>query len=464
MELPKNPSTWQNKWQTYYGTNLMADQQKSYSQLTRDVVQASPEPQSVDEIVEQVNTLRPITSKNPKNTIRTAIQASAMIVFTGEGFGWKSKIINGSIVRYTLRESDLLMEVLQYSDELQDALCPSFHAQEQYKDLNPARVELPNGSVTEFPFERLYPGVWGTHATPVFWEWIDNQNVDAGDHLLFKILNAEERRYSVTFEARRDRNGPAISERNQVFVEMIVKMLNRPYGAAPWEITTHALARGYYQHPIPPDPLHEIWRENIWNFRPQEDVAYLRPETEADPLLSELFERPAQVYNPENPPDLPPEYDPNYGRRRPMPSTKVQDGKFTSYTFRINHRALPEVWRDIELAEDQTLEDLHLMIQQAYGWNDDHLYSFFMSGKPWDKSSEVGSPWSDSRIHTHQVELNMLKLVDGQKFLYIFDYGENQKFDVVVLRINLLAKKGNYPLIVARHGKSPPQYLSIDAE
>ncbi|GAG89509.1 unnamed protein product, partial [marine sediment metagenome] len=243
----------------------------------------------------------------------TAIQASAMIVFTGEGFGWKTHVMNGSVLRHTLRESDLLMEVLQYSDELQDAMCPTFFAKEQYKDLNPARVTLPDGSVTEFPFEHLYPGVWGTHATPAFWEWLESHKANAGDHLLFQIINAEKRQYRVTYQARRDRDEAAIVERNQVFVEMIVKMLNRPYSAAPWEITTHALSRGYYQHPIPPDPMHEIWRDDIWHFRPQEDVEYIRPETEPDPLLSELFERPAQVYDPENPPNLPREYDRNYG-------------------------------------------------------------------------------------------------------------------------------------------------------
>lgn len=436
----------------------MASQQPSYSQLTRDVVQASPEPLTVDEIVEQVAVQRPITTKNPKNTIRTAIQASAMIVFTGEGFGWKTRVINGSVLRYTLRESDLLMEVLQYSDELQDALCPTYRAQEQNKDLNPAKVELPNESVTDFPFERLYPGVWGSHASPGFWGWLESQNATAGDHLLFEIINAEERECKVVFQARRYRDEVAIAERNQTFIEMIVKLLNRPYSAAPWEITTHALARGYYQHPIPPDPLYEIWRDDIWHFRPREDVADLRPETELDPLLSELFERPAQVYDPENPPDLPREYDPNYGRRRPRPSTKAVEGNFTSYTFRVNHRALPEVWRDVELAEDQTLEDLHLATQQAYGWYDDHLYSYFMNGKAWDGSAEIGSPWSDSRIHTHQVQVGQLELKEGQRFLYLFDYGDGHEFDVQVMRIDSEAEKGNYPQLVALRGDSPPQY------
>ena len=168
------------------------------------------------------------------------------------------------------------------------------------------------------------------------------------------------------------------------------------------------------------------------------------------------------MYDPENPPDLPREYDPDYGRRRPRPSQKAQQGDFTSYTFRVNHRALPEVWRDIELAEDQTLEDLHLAIQQAFGWHDDHLYSFFMNGKAWDKGSEIGSPWSESMLHTHQVQVGQHDLKEGQIFLYLFDYGDNHEFDVAVLSINPQAKKGKYPRVVAKQGKSPPQYPDYD--
>ena len=96
----------------------MADKEPSYARLVRDVVQASAQSLTVDEILEQVNAQRPITTKNPQNTIRTAIQDSAMIVHVGAGyFGWKTRAINGAFLRYTLRESDLLMEVLQYTDE-----------------------------------------------------------------------------------------------------------------------------------------------------------------------------------------------------------------------------------------------------------------------------------------------------------------------------------------------------------
>ena len=437
----------------------MATDQPSYAQLTRDVVQHAAEPISAQEIQQRVHAIRPITTRNPKQTIRGAISNSAMLVNTGDGrYGWKTRVISGSNLRYTLRESDLLMEVLQYTDELFDALCPTFHAKAQYKNLDPITIKLPDGTTTPFPLEHLYPGMWGTHATEEFWDWLENQKPNAGDQLIFTIDNAEEGQYSLTFQPRGQRDETTITQRNQEFEALIVKMLNRPYGAAPYEITTHALARGYYQHDTPPDPLYEIWRSSMWRFIPQGEAEPSQSTTEIDPLLSALFDRPAQVYDPENPPDVPREYDPNYGRRRPRPSNKAKTDDFTSYTFRVNHRASPTTWRDIELAEDQTLEDLHLAIQQAFGWYDDHLYSFFMNGNAWDKGSEIGSPWSESILHTHQVQIDQLDLQEGQTFLYLFDYGDSHEFDVTVKQLDPHAKKGDYPRLVDQQGKAPPQY------
>ena len=110
----------------------------------------------------------------------------------------------------------------------------------------------------------------------------------------------------------------------------------------------------------------------------------------------------------------------------------------------------------------QTLEDLHLAIQQAFGWYDDHLYSFFMSGKAWDSNYEIGCPWSESLLHTHQVQVVQLELKEGQRFLYLFDYGDNHEFDVTLRSINSQAGKGKYPKVVGKQGESPQQYPDYD--
>ncbi len=131
-----------------------------------------------------------------------------------------------------------------------------------------------------------------------------------------------------------------------------------------------------------------------------------------------------------------------------------------SWTFRVNHRAYPDSYCDIELAEDQTLEDLHLEIQSTFHWQDDHLYSFFIADELGEKVSEVGSPWSDTILHTHLVQIGQLGLVPGRLLLYLFDYGDNHEFDVEVIDLNPLAPKGKYPKILAYPENRPPQYPS----
>jgi hypothetical protein len=63
-----------------------------------------------------------------------------------------------------------------------------------------------------------------------------------------------------------------------------------------------------------------------------------------------------------------------------------------TYTFHVSLPDTGRVWRKLELSGEQTLEDLHLAIQSAFEWDNDHLYSFFMSGKAWDPETEYTLP------------------------------------------------------------------------
>src|SRR5260370_2198578 len=52
------------------------------------------------------------------------------------------------------------------------------------------------------------------------------------------------------------------------------------------------------------------------------------------------------------------------------------------------------VWREIEIAANQTLADLGEAIPLAFGFDDPHLWSFFLSGRAWDHDSEYA-------LHSH---------------------------------------------------------------
>ena len=441
----------------------------NYTELTYQVVRESPEPLPFDEILRRVHAITPIKTKNPKNTIRNAVSQARLIVATGDRrYGWKPRLISGSVIRLTLSASDLAGQTVEFGEELRDALWPSFFEIQKREDRSPVHLRLPDQTVTSLPLDFLGKARWGTTGSPEFWKWFKTLKAKPGDHLIFYVRDGETKSYSVEFQRRAARDGQVIAERNQTVVQAALAFLRKStWGAPIWDISSHLLATGQYRHPIPPDPLSEIWTREVWELELRKKGyvgGWVPTGVDSTELLhQELFGDTAQIYDYENPPELPREYQSEFGRR-PRPSPKAKRGPVKTFILRVNHRALPKVWRDIEIAEDQTLEDLHLMIQRAYDWGDDHLYSFFMNGKAWDRQTEIGSPWSDSSQHTHQVTIGSRGLKSRQKFLYLFDYGDNHEFDVQVVKIDPSAPKGNYPRIVAEQGKAPPQYPDYDEE
>ena len=67
-----------------------------------------------------------------------------------------------------------------------------------------------------------------------------------------------------------------------------------------------------------------------------------------------------------------------------LPRRKIEfkDG---IYTFKVSLDK--DIWSKIQLSAQDTLHDLHNLIQKAFDFDNDHMYSFFMDGKPWSKNS-----------------------------------------------------------------------------
>jgi len=130
------------------------------------------------------------------------------------------------------------------------------------------------------------------------------------------------------------------------------------------------------------------------------------------------------------------------------------------------------VSRIIEIEEDDTLYDLHWEIQNAFGWDNDHLYSFYMSNKKGDTQSEyAGNPlgedlesaFGESPGSAAQTELRALKLKKGKKFKYLFDYGDDLLHTIEVLDIHDRGDENvGYPRVVEKIGEPPPQYGYVE--
>lgn len=132
----------------------------------------------------------------------------------------------------------------------------------------------------------------------------------------------------------------------------------------------------------------------------------------------------------------------------------------TLYRFHVALEWKPDVWRRIEMRGDQTLEDLHDAIQDAFGWDNDHLYSFYLSGKAFDERTEYCSPYADCERHVSSYRLENIPLKPRKKLLYLFDYGDELRHTVTVEAITRggVEPRKKYPRIAERHGRNVQQY------
>jgi hypothetical protein len=143
----------------------------------------------------------------------------------------------------------------------------------------------------------------------------------------------------------------------------------------------------------------------------------------------------------------------------PAPASTVTP---RTLTFKVVYRPEPNAWFVIEMHADQTLHDLHHAILAAADFDEDHLYSFYMSGQAWDEATEY-SRGPDAR-HSSNERISRLPLRMKQRFLYLYDYGDQHEFDVQLIATSAETPRGRYPKMVEQHGEMPPQYPDWDDE
>ena len=144
-------------------------------------------------------------------------------------------------------------------------------------------------------------------------------------------------------------------------------------------------------------------------------------------------------------------------------TTPARPGAWQTYTFKVTYLRDPEIWRTIEIAARQNLHDLHNAIQEAFDFDNDHLYSFYLSGRAWDKTSEYAHP-SANGPNAAQARIGELNLRMKHRLLYLFDYGDEHRFEVQLIASNPDAPQADYPRVIEKHGDNPEQYPGWDED
>lgn len=133
--------------------------------------------------------------------------------------------------------------------------------------------------------------------------------------------------------------------------------------------------------------------------------------------------------------------------------------------FRASLRA--RLCRDIEVSSSSTLADLAEAIVAAFGFDLNHAYYSKLTGKLFDSPlrfelfADIEGGGSRS-VKGTRVTTAFQKVGSAMTFLY--DYGDEWRFRVEVIGTGQAQPDANYPRIVSKIGKAPPQYPDIDDE
>ncbi len=128
-----------------------------------------------------------------------------------------------------------------------------------------------------------------------------------------------------------------------------------------------------------------------------------------------------------------------------------------------------ECIRVMEIDSSTTLEDLHLVIQQAVDFNNDHMYEFYVSrtARSRDKrrfNNMEGYDFEEDEDVSEVTLENLFPLEKGKKLFYMFDFGDNWLFQVTKSRKKPTepVKNTHYPVLVESVGDNPQQYPDFD--
>ncbi len=140
--------------------------------------------------------------------------------------------------------------------------------------------------------------------------------------------------------------------------------------------------------------------------------------------------------------------------------------KDQTFVFRVSlaraRRGTDAISRTIALSSEHTLDDLHLAIQHCFRFDNDHLYAFYMDGKPYSRDA-YNDPGGGEGPLADEATLGLLDLYPHQRILYLFDFGDSWKFDVELLEVRDEHHKGR-PKVVAKTGGALQQYPSYDED
>ena len=158
-----------------------------------------------------------------------------------------------------------------------------------------------------------------------------------------------------------------------------------------------------------------------------------------------------------------------------FPSDEIMDTCVFRVSLIDDYEEL-ECWREIEVPGTSKLYSLAAGIVAAFGFDFDHAFGFYDNLTGYYSESavkyELFADMGDEVEATGPPEAKSVKKTKtaeaftepGQKMQFLFDYGDEWRFLIELLRVGKKTKGKRYPLVLKKVGQAPEQYPDWDED
>jgi hypothetical protein len=134
--------------------------------------------------------------------------------------------------------------------------------------------------------------------------------------------------------------------------------------------------------------------------------------------------------------------------------TSRANAKNLVYQMKVTLKGItPPIWRRFQVTGDTTLYVFHGVVQTVMGWLGGHMHEFEIHGTPYGDPAES----EEEVIDEGRVTLGRLIFAEKDKFLYVYDFGDNWEHEVLVEKILPIEKGTHYPVCLAGKRACPPE-------
>lgn len=130
------------------------------------------------------------------------------------------------------------------------------------------------------------------------------------------------------------------------------------------------------------------------------------------------------------------------------------------YRFRVilDNDTEDDIFRDLEIRETDSLEDLHNIITQSFGFDGTEMASFYISNDQWDQGEEISlfdlSDDNSARL-MNETEISSVVHEAQTKLIYVYDFLSMWTFYVELAEIVEETEGFDYPNLMFVQGQVP---------